>query len=96
MKLILPDPVGDPRPTALSPLEEGLRGPDATALRAQTQAQLKDLELRTRTCMARHTLPERYRELTALLDACLAAQDVLAQGPARASESSMGASVRLL
>lgn len=95
MKLLLPDPVSDPQPTALSLLEEGLRGADAVQLRAQTQAQLKELELRVRTCMSARVLPERYRELTALLDACLAAQQALVQGPVRWSESSMGASVRL-
>lgn len=95
MKLLLPDPVVDPQPTALSLLEEGLRGADAVPLRAQTQAQLKDLELRARTCMSARVLPQRYRELTALLDACLAAQEVLAQGPGRPFQSSMGASVRL-
>ncbi len=95
MKFLLPQPVGDAQPSALSPLEEGLRGADAQQLRAQTQAQLKDMESRARACMSTRALPERYREWAALLDACLAAQEVLADGSADRPESSMGASVRL-
>ncbi len=95
MKLLLPNPMADPRPVALSPLEEGLRGPDAAALQEQTQVQLKDLESRVRSCMATQVLPERYRALEVLLDACLSAQEVLVQDPLRRPQSAMGASVRL-
>ncbi len=95
MKLLLPEPVAHPQPDALSPLEEGLRGADAAQVREQTLAQLKDLELRARGCMSTRALPAHYREWAVLLDACLAAQEVLAQGAVRPSESSMGASVRL-
>lgn len=88
MKFLLPAAVAQP-PEALSPLEEGLRGDDATAVRAQAQARLADLEQRTRAALGAGVQPERYRELTALLDACQAAQDVLGNKP------SMGANVRL-
>ncbi|WP_315124555.1 hypothetical protein [Comamonas antarctica] len=88
MKLLLPDPAVQ-QPEALSPLEEGLRGDAAPQVRAQAQARLAELEQRTRAAIAAGVLPGRYRELTALLDACTAAQDVLAEKP------SMGANVRL-
>lgn len=88
MKLLLPDPV-KPEPVALSPLEEGLRGDGAAQVRAQAQARLAELEQRTRLAIAAGVLPGRYRELAALLDACLAAQEVLSASP------SMGANVRL-
>lgn len=78
MKLLLPDPVGPSLPEALSGLEEGLRGPDAHRVRAQTQAQLQQLEQRVRAEMSCGAQPERYAELEAMLDACLAAQDVIA------------------
>lgn len=95
MKMLLPDLMAPPQPEALSPLEEGLRGPGAPLLRERTLAQLRDLEMRTRTTMSAGAAPQRYRELMALLDACLAAQQVLAKDPAPASSSSMGGSVRL-
>lgn len=89
MKLLLPDSVKQ-QPAALSPLEEGLRGADAAQVRAQAHSRVADLEQRTRLAMAAGVLPDRYRELTALLDACLAAQEVLSDKP------SMGANVRLV
>ncbi|MNZ98717.1 hypothetical protein D3C78_1180150 [compost metagenome] len=93
MKLLLPKPLDTLPADALSPLEEGLRGADAEQLRAQALARLKDLESRARAAMSTRTLPVRYRECAALLDASLAAQDVLAHGGR--PESPMGASVRL-
>ncbi|MEG1767077.1 MAG: EscE/YscE/SsaE family type III secretion system needle protein co-chaperone [Comamonas sp.] len=88
MKFLLPGAVAQP-PEALSPLEEGLRGDAAPAVRAQALARLSDLEQRTRAALAAGAQPERYCQLTALLDACQAAQDVLGNKP------SMGANVRL-
>lgn len=81
MKLLLPNVPEASRPDALSPLEEGLRGPGAAQLRAQTQAQLKDLEHWTRCGLSAGSGQQRYRELAALLDACLAAQRVIEQCP---------------
>ncbi|WP_159910914.1 EscE/YscE/SsaE family type III secretion system needle protein co-chaperone [Pantoea sp. 18069] len=77
MKLLLPDAVGTMRPDALSPLEERLSGANAAQAREQTQVQLQGLEQRARAGMAAGVAPDRYRELAALLDACLAAQEVL-------------------
>lgn len=94
MKMLLPA-LAPPQPEALSPLDEGLRGPGAQLLRERTLAQLQDLELRTRAEMSAGAAPQRYRELAALLDACRAAQEVLGNGPAPGAGSSMGASVRL-
>lgn len=88
MKLLLPDIATLP-PEALSPLEEGLRSDAAPQVRARAQARLAELEQRARAAMAAGVPPGRYRELSALLDACLAAQDVLGNRP------SMGANVRL-
>ena len=78
MKLLLPDVLATPGPGPLSALEEGLYGPDAAQACAQARARLKDLEQRTRAGIAAGVALERYRELAALLDACLAAQEVLA------------------
>lgn len=77
MKLLLPDVLAKPAPEPLSALEEGLRGPGAAQAREQARARLKDLEQRTRAGIAAGVALERYRELAALLDACLAAQEVL-------------------
>ncbi|MET1114145.1 MAG: EscE/YscE/SsaE family type III secretion system needle protein co-chaperone [Comamonas sp.] len=95
MKMLLPDLMTSARPEALNAFEEGLRGPDAPQVRAQAVAQLQALEQRVRAAMSAGAAPQRYRELTALLDACLTAQQVLGPGPASAASSSMGASVRL-
>lgn len=95
MKMLLPDHMASPQPESVSALEEGLRGPDAQQVRAQAVAQLQALEQRTRAAMSAGAAPQRYRELAALLEACLAAQQVLGHGPASASSTSMGASVRL-
>lgn len=84
MKLLLPAPLTALLPDALSPLEEGLRGPDAQALRERTQAQLRDLAQRAREGIAAGVLPERYRELAGLADACQAALDVIENWPAPA------------
>jgi hypothetical protein len=78
MKLLLPDVLATPGPGPLSPLEEGLRGADAGQACAQVRTRLEDLEQRTRAAIAAGVALDRYRELAALLDACLAAQEVLA------------------
>ena len=82
MKLILPAPLPDSLPHVLSPLEEGLRGPDAELLRQQTLVQLADLAQRAHAGICAGALPERYRELDALLDACQAARQVVENWPA--------------
>lgn len=82
MKLLLPAPLPSSLPDALSPLEEGLRGPDAEQLREQTQTRLRQLAKQARTDISAGVLPERYRELAALIDACQAAQDVIENWPA--------------
>lgn len=91
MKLRLPDPVTASPPEALSPLEEGLRGPGAALLREQTQAQLSQLEQRLRAEISAGVQPQRYRALISLLDACLGAQEVLAD--TRAVDSSLVATM---
>ncbi len=78
MKLLLPDVLAKPAPEPLSALEEALRGPGAAQACEQARARLKELEQRTRAGIAAGVALERYRELAALLDACLAAQEVLA------------------
>lgn len=78
MKLLLPDALDKPAPEPLSSLEEGLHGADAAQACAQARMRLKDLEQRTRAGIAAGVAQDRYRELAALLDACLAAQEVLA------------------
>ncbi len=91
MKILLPDSAAPQQPEALSPLEEGLRGPNSAQLRDQTLAQLKELELRARTGMSAGVSRDRYRELAALLDACVAAQEVIgpvAESPMHALRAS--------
>ncbi|MFC7206457.1 EscE/YscE/SsaE family type III secretion system needle protein co-chaperone [Comamonas endophytica] len=61
-----------------------MRGPDAGALREQTQAQLQALAQRAREGISAGVLPERYRELAGLVDACQAALDVIENWPAPA------------
>lgn len=78
MKLLLPDAVKPLQPEALGPLEERLRGASAVQARAEALAQLAALEQRTRSSMAAGVAPQRYRELASLLDASLAAHEVLA------------------
>jgi hypothetical protein len=78
MKLLLPDAVKSLQPQAMSPLEERLRGANPAQARKETLSQLAELEQRTRVSMAAGVVPERYRELAALLDASLAAHEVLA------------------
>ena len=95
MKIRLPDPVAPEQTEALSRLEAGLRGPDAPLLREQIQAQLEELEHRTRRALLAGAPPQRYGELAALLDACLAAHDVVGSSPPPLPGSSMGACVRL-
>lgn len=82
MKILLPAPQPSSLPEALSPLEEGLRGPDAEPLRQQTQAQLAQLAQRAREGISAGVLPERYRELAGLVDACQAAIEVIENWPA--------------
>lgn len=82
MKLLLPAPLPSSLPEALSPLEEGLRGPDAEQAREQTLAQLGNLAQRTRAGISEGVMPERYRDLAVLLDACQAAQEVVENWPA--------------
>ena len=77
MKLLLPDTMQTLRPEALSPLEERLRGAQAAQAREETLGQLAELQQRTRASMAAGVAPDRYRELAALLDAGLAAHEVL-------------------
>lgn len=79
MKLLLPDVLATPAPEPLSALEEGLRGPGASQACEQARARLTELEQRARVAIAAGVTLDRYRELTALLDACLAAQEVLAR-----------------
>lgn len=77
MKLLLPTAAEAARPDALSPLEERLRGPGAAQTCEQTLSQLKGLEQRTRARISAGVAPDGYRCMAALLDACLAAQEVL-------------------
>lgn len=81
MKLLLPGELAKPAPEPLSVLEERLRGPGASQACEQARARLRELEQRTRAGIAAGVALDRYRELTALLDACLAAQEVLATLP---------------
>ncbi|MBS7777608.1 hypothetical protein [Acidovorax sp. CCYZU-2555] len=78
MKLLLPDAVTASDPGPLSALEERLHGADAAQAREETQSLLADLERRARAGMSAGAAPDRYRELAALLDASLAAQEALA------------------
>lgn len=62
---------------ALGPLEESLRGPHAAQACAQALARLRRLEQSARALAAAGVSPQRYRELEALRDACVAAQEVM-------------------
>lgn len=78
MKLLLPAAVKPLQPEALGPLEAQLRGANAAQARAETLYELAALQQRTRAGMSAGVAPQRYRELAALLDASLAAHEVLA------------------
>lgn len=95
MKLILPDAVASVQPEALSPLEAQLQGAGAVQLREQTLAQLKALEQRARAGISAGVLPQRYRELAALVDACAAAQEVLERCPLPLSEAAAQPPLRM-
>lgn len=77
MKILLPDAVRPSQLDPLSALEERLRGAGAAQAREQTLAQLRGLEQRVRAGISAGVAPDRYRELAMLLDASLAAQEVL-------------------
>lgn len=95
MKLLLPDAAVSAQPEALSPLEAQLRGAGAVQLHEQTLAQLKALEQRARAGISAGVLPQRYRELAALVDACAAAQEVLECCTSSLSESAAQAPLRM-
>lgn len=82
MKLLLPAPPPSLLPKALSPLEEGLNGPDARQLQEQTQEQLRQMAQRASAEIGAGVSPHRYRELAGLADACQAALDVIENWPA--------------
>lgn len=94
MKVLLPEPVA-PALEALSPLEEGLRGPGAAQLREQTLAQLKELAQRARVELLAGVPSARHNELAALIDATLAAQEVLESYASPVSKSPMPTPARI-
>ena len=94
MKVILPKSVA-PTVGPLSPLEEGLRGPNAAQLRDKTLVQIKDLAQRTQSELRIGGSSAKHEQLTALLDASLAAQEILEKYAVAVSQSAMPKPARI-
>lgn len=75
-QVILPRPV-ETFDEPLSALEHRLHGPQARAARAESLAKLDELATQLRAAVGRGVSPGKFRELSALLDACQAAREVI-------------------